>query len=63
MGKARPSEMAAFSATDIDGKLATSDLSPIRVNQDSMAIDRMEELVSKYGVTLSSICRVLFISE
>lgn len=63
VGEARPSRIDTFSASNGDDGLVISDLSLIGVNRGSMTIKRMDELMSRYGMPPSYICRVPTISE
>lgn len=63
LGEARPNEMNASSASDSDGGSIIGDPPYIGNNWGSMTIDRMNDLVSRYGVSPSYICRVPSISE
>lgn len=57
------SKTEASNASDNDGGLVDGDPPPIEVNRGSITVEKMEELVLRYGIPPSYVCIVPTISE
>lgn len=58
VGMDHPSGIDSYNVSDGDGRPAVKDLLLIGVNWGNMTVERMDELVSRYGVAPGYICKV-----